>query len=212
MLFRSDRALSNIAVFKGLLDKTKGSNAHEIAELIRNVSGLLTDDKYPWDDDFYGIPNEQIASLIKEGQPWYKDWELRHEWVWTNNPTPQEKRNLIKDALTKGTVCASVYAWKEGPTDGVFIKPPGSRDGHWTSVVQARGDEPYIIFDSYPQYVKKLDPLFDYGYAKVYYLVRKVPHTFLKSMRFGMTDPEVPELQKALISLGYTIQIGRAHV
>lgn len=202
----SDRALSNIAVYKGLLNPVGGSNPHEIAELIRNVSGLLADSKLPWDDDFYNVQEKDIISLIQQGQPWYKDWELRHEWIWINSPTPAEKRTLIQQALKQGTVCTSVFAWQEGPIDGIYIKPAGVRDGHWTSIVEAKDNEPYTIFDSYPQYIKKLDPLFDFSFAKVFYLTpRTMPYNFTRNLRFGTTDTEVSQLQKSLISLGYDI-------
>jgi peptidoglycan hydrolase-like protein with peptidoglycan-binding domain len=75
------------------------------------------------------------------------------------------------------------------------------------TLVSANGKDPYKIFDSYDSYLKELHPRYDFYMAKVYFY-RPVPTLFLKNLYFGMTHPDVPKLQKALIALGYPIPHG----
>lgn len=205
----SDRYVANVAKNRGILNPYGGADPHKIAELLRTITGNLREERAPWSadlttvDEYYGIVGKELANLMLEGAAWYKEWKLEHEWIFLGG-TPQEKRKKIQDALKKGTVCVSVAAWFE--KNGLYYKPAGSGDNHWTMLAQANGDNPYKDFDSYDTYVKDLDPLFDFEIAKVYYLTPvKKTHLFLKNLGFQMTDPEVAELQKALVSLGYLI-------
>lgn len=204
----SDRYIANVAKNRGILDPHGGADPHKIAELIREISGNLREERCAWTadldtvDKYYSLVGRELADLMLEGTEWYKEWELKHLWVWSGNPTPAQKRELIQEALKRGTVCTSVYAWNaQGP---IYVKPQGAGDNHWQMTAQAKGNEPYDDFDSYDTYLKRLDPLFDFSLAKVYYLT-PVAHLFLKNLGWQMTDPEVMELQKALLQLGYTI-------
>lgn len=201
----SERYVANLAVMKGILDPHSGANVHTVLELIRTTSGLLNEDKLPWDDNYYTVDQSLMADLLKAGPEWYKYWTLKHVWLWTGNPTPAQKRVIIQDALTKGAVGVSVYAWIQGG-DGYYVKPQGAVDGHWTGIDKATGTEPYECSDSYEPFAKKLDPFFDFGFGKLYYIEKALyKYTFLNNLKFGMTTPEVADLQKALISLGYEI-------
>ncbi len=202
----SDRYVANVAKNRGILDPYGGADPHKIAELIRTITGNLREDRCPWTgdirstDDYYNIVGQELATLMSEGPAWYKEWTMNHAWVFTGG-TPQEKRTKIQDALTKGTVCVSGYAWSE-QTD-VYVKPPGTTDNHWFQIISAIAEKPYIAFDSYDTYLKNLDPLFDFSLAKVYFLTPA--HLFQKNLYYNQVDTEVTHLQTALISLGYVI-------
>lgn len=196
----SDRYIANIAVMKGILDPKAGADVHQILELIRTTTGLLSEDRLPWDNNYYTVEQSLLAELLLEGPAWYKDWTFMHGWLWVSNLSPTEKRRIIEDALTKGTVGVSVYAWVKNGA-GLYYKPEGVRDGHWTGIDAAPRGEPYYCGDSYEPTAKELDPLFDFGFGKIFYL----EHTFNKSLRYGMKDREVTFLQASLRELGYDI-------
>lgn len=208
----SERYLTNVAKTRGILDPRVGADPHKIAEMRRKDSGTIPEERAPWSDDiqtaeeYYSL---DTAPLITEAKKWYGEWQVSHKWLWTTNISPAEKRARIQDALTKGTVCASVKAWHH--RKGLYYKPEGSQDNHWVNIPQAKGNEPYKCLDSYPEsegdFIKDLDPLYDFGVAKVYF-VDYAPHLFLKNLKYTMTDPEVEHLQRALISLGYPIPHG----
>lgn len=164
----SDRYLAIV----GKVDPYRGADPHAIAECIRKTAGCLREDKLPFSDDiksvedYYNVPQDIIIQLLKEGQKWYNEWELSHEWLWKNGQ-PNEKRLLAQEGLQKGVVCLSVSAWH---FDGQkYYKPENSQDNHWTQLASA-SPERYVIFDSYDGYLKDLVPLYDFSIAKVYYL------------------------------------------
>ena len=89
-------------------------------------------------------------------------------------PTPQEKKEFLKNALKLGTVCVSVVAWYQDE-NGIYIKPKGVQDTHWVWLEEYDDDDYPLVFDSYADgegdpYEKKLDKLYDFGIAIVYYL------------------------------------------
>jgi len=205
----SDRYVANVAKQRGILDPRYGADPHQIAELIRTVTGNLAEDKAPWGDDVQTVDDyyalKDLAELLKEGPAWYKEWKFEHEWVWTDrNLDPKVKRELLKEAAKRGSVCVSVYAWLK--KNGLYYKPKGAIDGHWTQVGKILSTKDRI-FDSYDTYLKDLTPNYDYALAKVYYLapVKKKAFVFLNNLYYGQQHPDVEELQKALVSLGYKI-------
>lgn len=184
------RYLANVAKFKGVLNPKIGANPHDILELIRKVSGLLKEGKLvEWDEsvktseDYYNL--KDIELLIKEGQEWWNDWTFNHKWIWNNNPSPEEKQRLLKDALKTGTVCVSVVAWKE--RNGFYYKEKGEKDSHWTGLERYDGERP-IIEDSYPEsegdFEKTLEPNYDFNIAKVFFLT---------------PTPEIPKIKVSIL-------------
>lgn len=198
----SECYLANVAKHKGILNPNIGADPHKIAEMRRNESGSVAEALAPWRDDYYSL---DFVPLIPEAVKEYKKWKFNHKWLWSGYIPPEEKRRRIQDALKKGVVGVSGVAWVLGP-DGYYIKPPGSIDGHNFIIAQAKDDLPYKAYDSYPEsegdFIKDLDPLFDFAIAKVYWLT---PAPFLKNLYFQMMDPEVARLQSALVSLRYQI-------
>lgn len=195
----SDRYVANVAKRSGILNPSVGADPHKMAELIRTITGLIAEGKCAWTDDiktsaeYYSVGDE-IFQLLKEGPNIWKDWTFTHKWVFTGG-TPQEKREKLIDARKRGAVCVSVRAWKQ--RNGLYYKEVGEGDNHWTN-----SPNDVKVFDSYDNYLKDLEPLYDFGLAKVYFLT---PAPFLKNMYFQMMDDEVRRLQSALIQLGYPI-------
>jgi hypothetical protein len=174
----ADKFLANIAKQKGILTPGVGADPHKIGELVRTVSACLREERCPWDrskpGNFYNLTEQEIATLLLESQAWWKEWKFEHFWVFTGG-TPQQKRTAIQGALRRGTVCVSVEAWVFNGT--WYIKEPGAQDTHWTECLSALEDKPYKIFDSYDAFIKDLDPMYDFGIAKVYYLTKLDPQT-----------------------------------
>lgn len=210
----SDRYIALEGKRLGKIDilKDHGSDPHKIAELIRTTTGLLREDKLPFSDDikslddYYNVAESILFDLFKEGQAWYKDWQLEHEWIFQGGK-PNEKRLQIQQALPKGTVCASVSAWYFNGQ--MYYKPEGSTDNHWTQVAAAPVEK-YVNFDSYDSYQKDLDPLYDFQIAKVYYLseVQITPQeisiyqkilNFIKQILNLMTQENTPKPEPVII-------------
>ena len=85
----------------------------------------------------------------------------------------KEKQEKLKMALKRSPVGVAVYAWKLGE-NGLYIKPEGVQDTHWTLLVNFKEGEYWEIFDSYSPFRKKLAWDYNFGYAKVYYLKKKL--------------------------------------
>ena len=163
----SDRYLAIV----GNIDPYRGADPHFIAETIRKTSGCLEESLLPFSEDIltvedYYKPKPMTSSLLAKGNEWYNEYYFGHEYVFQGG-TPQSKRLALKEAITKGTIAVSVYAWVY--ENGKYVKPAGVTDNHWTTLVAVKDDK-YIVFDSYDGFIKELDPLYDFAIAKVYYL------------------------------------------
>lgn len=176
----SDRALA----IGSDTNPNRGSDPHSVAEYARTKLGFVPEEALPFDESiqtleqFYS-PKPLPQSIIDTGNKFFNEYEFRHKWVWTGNLTPNEKRILLQEALTKGTVCVSVSAWFKNEK-GIYYKPEGTTDGHWVQLVSAHSLNNYLIFDSYAEtdqtpYLKELDPLYDFQIAKIYYLFPAQP-------------------------------------
>ncbi len=205
----SERYLANVAENKNILNPSVGADPHRVAEMRRNESGSVLEDLAPWldsiqtVDDYYSL---DVMPLIPTAVREYKRWRFNHKWLWSGNPPPQEKRVRIKDGLKKGVVGVSGVAWVSGP--GYYIKPFGATDGHNFIIAEAQDALPYKAWDSYPEsegdFIKDLDPLYDFAIGKVYWLT-PVPHLFRTNLYFGMIHEDARALQKALLQLNYNI-------
>lgn len=150
-----------------------GNDPHTVAETWRRTSGAIPEDELTFTDDIktpqeYYLPKPPPQRMIDDGQKWYDAWELQHEWVFIGGD-PASKKGLLQQALRRGTVCVSVRAWERN-AQGIFVKPEGAVDTHWTTLVKYDNDGYPIVFDSYDSFIKKLDQNYDFGVAKVYYL------------------------------------------
>ena len=179
----------------------QGNSPHKVAEFARTL-GLVKEDKWAFDstidtvEKFYATAP---VSLYNTASEFVGDFILKHEWVPSN-------AQALYDALQQSPLGFSVCAWYKD-TDGFYFRPQGFTDQHWTVLIYAEWEKYWLVLDSY----KDGDVLFKKirwdalpMQAKRYSLVRQ-PHVFYKNLYFPMIDKEVSCLQKALVSLGYSI-------
>lgn len=170
----SDRYLAIIAG----IDPYRGADPHTTIETIRRKSGCIPEERLPFSDDiktpedYYDISEVTKTQLLAEGQQWYDQWELNHEYVFLGGDV-KTKYQLLQDALRRGTVCVSVAAWYQND-NGLYFKPQGARDNHWTMLTCIK-DGVADVFDSYDNYTKSLVKDYDFAIAKVFYLTPAQP-------------------------------------
>lgn len=90
--------------------------------------------------------------------------------------TQEEKINLLKFALQRGTVCISVTAWYKN-AQGFYYSPVGTSNGHWVHIYKI-DDTGIYVFDSYLNdgtNLKKLTLDHNIEYAKVYFFTIPTP-------------------------------------
>ena len=164
--------------FIGVLANTTryGNTPHNVARTI-TACGVIADKHLPFSEDIdtwdkYYSPKPMTKQYIEIGEEWLQYWNFYHEWVFTPSlkKSPEEKQNLIKDALKYSPLGVSVKAWKS--KDGVYLKDKGDVDNHWCMLYK-QDDEYNYVYDSYDNTVKKLTLDYDFQYAKRYALIRK---------------------------------------
>jgi len=139
-----------------------GNSPHVVAEKIRK-SGLVLERDYPtsdavsWSEYYKEIP----SNLLKKALSWLEIRSFGHEYVKTN---PE----AIYEALKSSPIGVSVAGWYE--KDGMYIKPSGTRDNHWTLIVSAKKGKYWIVYDSYAPFLKKLPWDYDFEIAKRYHI------------------------------------------
>lgn len=200
--FATGNALIALSSFKKYLDFPKniserytgvvtgnsllGNDPWDVIELIATQFGVIHSKVLPWTDDIYlweqfYSPRPMDEDLVALGQNILTKYEIEPEWVIEPGEKlfPSEKRERIKKALKRGTVCASVDAWNK--KRGVYVKDQGARDNHWIWLPKYEGDNP-IARDQYEPFIKKLDKDYDFGCAILYFMrpnpTGRPPHFF----------------------------------
>lgn len=156
--------------------KPPGANPHDVCESIRTW-GMVNEDALPFNEDIKSIvdfyhPDPMDAGLIAEAKKIVQRYDLGHEYLFNDPPVGSRTPNkpaIIKSALSRGTVCASVYGWKTN-ADGLYYKSPGDIDEHWTMITGYVDGQYWVVDDSYEPFVKRLAWDFDSQTAEVYYL------------------------------------------
>lgn len=152
-----------------------GSNPHTVAEITRKSAGAVPNEVMSWNEDcetweeFYD--RRMAESLLPLGRKLLDRFELGHEWVFPfgSNLTLKEKRERLKEALKRGPVCVSVYAWTK---KGKYYINPLKRHNHWVLAVRFDGNR-LVIHDQYSPFLKTLDTSHEVSAAKVYFLKRR---------------------------------------
>lgn len=84
----------------------------------------------------------------------------------------QPSTKLLREALKRGPCGISVALLID--ENGLYYKPQGWRDGHWTLLVKIRDNGNLVIFDSYPPYIKEIRADFVSEFAYRYELNEKL--------------------------------------
>lgn len=153
-----------------------GANPYEVGESVRRT-GVVENKLLPFDkkikstEAFYQ-PDPMLPELIAEAKKIVQRYELGHEEIF-NDPQyglrTLNKPAKLKEALSRGTVCVSVYAWKEG-ADGLYYKELTDRDTHWTFLVDYVEGEYWIVDDQYAPFTKHIRWDTDFQTAELYFL------------------------------------------
>jgi hypothetical protein len=111
---------------------------------------------------------------LSEGLKWVEQYIFKHEWVFspTDNLTPEQKKERMREALKCSPIGVSVRAWQ---TEGdIHVKYVGEQDNHWCMVYKIDDEGFYWVYDSYDDTKKKLAPHYDFQFAKRFYLEPRV--------------------------------------
>lgn len=179
-LFKEQSEYAERAVYIGTNTRPPGNNPHVISEWIRG-NGLIPEQMLPFTDSLQGLsdyasPNPLTQDYIDKGKQWLAQKTYAHDWVFSGGDV-KDKTIAMKEALRSSPLGVSVVAWQE--SNGLYYKEEGQQDNHWTCCIAYEGDSP-IILDSYPPFIKKLQPNYDFGFAKRYSIEKKL-HTIVWS-------------------------------
>lgn len=166
----SERYLSIMSGMNGY-----GGWPFEVAEIMRKDCGAVPEVFLPFTDKTDSLkkffsPNPMSYSLFKIGLSWKKKYDFKHGWVFTGGTVAQKQAKMM-EALKYSPLGVSGYAWSLH-YDGKYYKD--GPDIHWFNIFDYVEGEYWLAFDSYAPYVKKLDWNYDFGYAEVYSLTRRL--------------------------------------
>lgn len=165
--------------YLGIASKTRppGTSPAIVYDALRHY-GTIHEEELPFNDQIltveaYYSPDPLSYDLIRLGEDWLDEYDFGYEYVFTGG-TIAEKQARIKEALTHSPVSVSVVAWIQ--TGELYVKPYGSQDQHWTTIV---GYEEgfWWCFDSYSPYMKKLDINFDFEEARKIHVEKRAEPT-----------------------------------
>lgn len=162
-----------------------GNTPHKVAETIRTTIGVIPESKLPFHENVtswggYYHPDPMSEDLLAIGKESLEKFDFGHDWVFARglwDLSVSEKQEKLVYALERGTVAVSVVAWKWRTLDSGerrYIKAAGESDTHWCQLLDYKEGEWWLVYDHYDQVEKKLDWDYDFMFAKVYYLSRKI--------------------------------------
>jgi hypothetical protein len=161
-----------------------GNSPHKVAEVQRNYAGFIPEDMFPFSSD------------IQTGTDYYKgvtfahklagakgliEWESRHEWALDGTETNWQDK--LYDALTFSPIGIAVDAWHK---EGEHYYRMNENDGHWCDLVFAVKGMYWVVFDSYPPYIKKLEWNFGFTRAKRYQIFPREDFSLQFYTRLGL--------------------------
>lgn len=166
--------------FVGIMAGTRppGNSPHTACEAIRRY-GLIEESLLPFNDSIHSIleyysPDPMTEELLARGQEWLSFFDFGHEWVWADGSDLPTKQSALKEALKYSPVSLSTYAWVWN-AQGIYIKAHGLTDNHWTTCVDYKEGEYWLILDSYDPFLKKVAWDTDFTQAKRFHLAKKDP-------------------------------------
>ncbi len=162
--------------FVGVMAGTKppGNSPHTVIEAIRK-HGVIDDYLLPLEFvdsvEKYYSPDPMEKRYLEIGQRWLEDHDVKHEWVFKRAKLAK-KQELLMEALEFSPLGVSVLAWMSNGA-GLYIKPKGRQDTHWTTLIGYEKGKHWSIFDSYDGSIKKLAWNYDFGFAKRYHIQKR---------------------------------------
>lgn len=164
--------------YVGIMSGTRppGNSPHTVCECIRTLSGLIEESLLPFHDQIenvkeYYSPVPMAYALASKGLEWLSQYEFGHEWVF-RNVSLEEKQQAMIEALKYSPLGISVFAWIQRE-DGLYIKPRGASDNHWTVCYGYEEGKYWKIFDSYDFTKKQVAWDTDFTQAKRFH-VKKI--------------------------------------
>ena len=165
------------ARFNALLSRgtEQGGDPIAGADSIRH-DGLVKDSSMPFGneiqswEDFHSWKGVNEKAVRAEGKKYNK--KLAHDIVFERDEPIETKYLKLQQALKFSPIPVSVMAWYQDD-DGTYIKPEGSRDNHLVELVYIDEKNYPYIRDTYPPYLKKLAPLYDFDFAMRWIIKKK---------------------------------------
>lgn len=165
------------AVMAGIVPP--GANPHDVCESIRTW-GVISQSLLPFDDsikttDDFFKPKPMDEDLVAKAKKTVQAFDWGHEYIFNDAPNGSStpgKPAMLKNALTRGTVCISMYAWKFNGQ--YYYKDVGDVDEHWIHLLDFSDGDYWLIEDQYPDeqgsFLKKIKWDTDFQTAELFFL------------------------------------------
>lgn len=157
-----------------------GNDPATVANAIRK-NGLIPESMLPFSpdlqsvDEYYSFKGADETKCREVGKKFLEEYDFGYEWVFKYGTPQKDKPALMLQALKYSPLGCSVNAWYQ--KDGLYYKPEGSDDSHWTMcVVGAVPNKYWIIADSYETNgatLKYLEWSYDFGFCQRYHISKK---------------------------------------
>lgn len=152
------------ARFVGIMAGTRppGNDIQTVWEAVRK-HGLIPEEMLPFDDtitsidEYYSFKGADEAACRKAGQDWLKQWNFKHEWVFGDGLTREERLHNMKVALTGSPLAIAVHGWAQD-ANGNYISL--GIENHMTTCYNI--PQLLSIFDTYDPVLKTVDQPINY--------------------------------------------------
>jgi len=154
-----------------------GNTMRTVLETLRKNFGTVREEQWKadyssWWTYYAGIPQ----NILNLGKLWIKSYELQYEEVPLN-------KTLMMDALKYSPLYVSGFAWHL--SNGLYRSYGGAN--HAFTLVGYKENKYWLAFDSYDEFLKKLDWNFRFGNIKSV-LLKKKENTFNKELIKRLRD------------------------
>lgn len=152
-----------------------GADPFKILDGIRK-SGVVVEDALPFDENIetweqYFQPNPMTDNLIALGSEFVRKYQLNYERL--KPATPE----TMMEALKYSPLGCAVFAWAQNE-EGLYHRPQGLPDTHWTIIIGYVRNKYWVCFDSYMDgdgdMIKHLDWNFGFEWVARLSLVKKI--------------------------------------
>ena len=162
-------------------DPIAGADSIRHDGLVKDRSMPFSEDIQSW-EDFNSWKGVAEKTLREEGQNYLAKKGLNFDVVVERHEPVETKYIKLKQALKYCPPPVSVVGWYE--ENGIYIKPKGAIDNHLVELVYIdENNRPYIR-DTYPPYLKILEPYYNFDFA----------------MRWGIKKKEIPSIKDTPMS------------